>query len=175
MTATTKEQSQRLLECGVDPATADMCWTRFESDGEVSERLGVMDEYAYEASSLRPILAWSLAALLSLLPARIYNKESDNEESDDEEPRYDQYWFALGKVDFKETDEYEAQYTPASLTLETLADFRRDNPIEACVCMVEWLVAHGYQLSGIEKGGHGRKEWGAPEEEVFIIKLGDRV
>lgn len=23
--------------------------------------------------------------------------------------------------------------------------------------------------------GHGRKEWGAPEEEVFIIKLGERV
>lgn len=23
--------------------------------------------------------------------------------------------------------------------------------------------------------GHGRKEWGAPEEEVFIIKLGERL
>lgn len=142
MTATTKEQSQRLLECGVDPATADMCWTRFESDGEASERLGVMDEYAYEVSSLRPIPAWSLTAILALLPARIVDEATDYE-----------YWVALYKVDFKGTDEYEVQYTPGPLAFETLASIRRDSPIEACVCMVEWLVKNGYKLNGAEKGG----------------------
>ena len=58
--ATTKEQSRRLLACGVSPDTADMCWTRFEPDGE-----------KYEFASLSPIPAWSLSALLGLLPKEI--------------------------------------------------------------------------------------------------------
>ena len=70
--ATTPSQSRRLLECGVDPKTADMVWTYFESDGEQYERLDVMSEYAYEVSSLKPIPAWSLSTLLSLIPPIIY-------------------------------------------------------------------------------------------------------
>ena len=69
--ATTKEQSRRLLACGVSPDTADMCWTRFESDGEKYEQLSVMDESTYEFASLSPIPAWSLSALLGLLPKEI--------------------------------------------------------------------------------------------------------
>ena len=70
--ATTSSQSRRLLECGVDPKTADMVWTRFESDGEQYERLDVMSEDAYEVSSLKPAPAWSLSALLALIPQTIY-------------------------------------------------------------------------------------------------------
>ena len=69
--ATTKEQSRLLLACGVSPDTADMCWTRFESDGEKYEQLSVMDESTYEFASLSPIPAWSLSALLGLLPKEI--------------------------------------------------------------------------------------------------------
>ena len=37
--ATTSEQSARLLRCGVSADTADMVWTRFESDGENTSNL----------------------------------------------------------------------------------------------------------------------------------------
>lgn len=133
MTATTKEQSQRLLECGVDPATADMCWTRFESDGEVSERLGVMDEYAYEASSLRPIPAWSLSALLALLPKIIL---SDGHK----------YWLDIAPMDYGEL--WSIGYY-----CRTIKGLSRDTGlIECAVQEIEWLAANGYQLNDTEKG-----------------------
>ena len=69
--ATIKEQSDRLIACGVSIDTADMVWSHFESDGEKYEQLGVMDESAYEVASLNPTPAWSLSRLLDILPKHL--------------------------------------------------------------------------------------------------------
>lgn len=153
--ATTKDQSQRLLECGINPKTSDLWLILSEYKPYYCVNTGTKPGALH-------IPAWSLTALLALIPARIYPEKPENEEPEDEypydeeseEPMYDQYWFALAKMDFKETetDEYEVQYTPASLAFQTLVDFRLDSPIEACVCMVEWLVKNDYKLNEIEKG-----------------------
>lgn len=76
--ATTQDQSVRLLRCGVSADTADMVWTRFESDGEKYEQLSVMNESAYEVASLTPIPAWSLSSLLGLLPKEICDESGDD-------------------------------------------------------------------------------------------------
>lgn len=135
--ATTSEQSQRLLRCGVPADTADMVWTRFESDGEKYEQLSVMDESAYEVASLTPIPAWSLSALMTkILPSNIRYKghtslleiTSSNWQSDE------QIWEVAYDIDL---------------------GVDASDPIEACVLMVEKLVANGYKLNGCpcrEKG-----------------------
>ena len=57
---TSIEQSQKLIELGIDITTADMCW------------LYVNEEYFYEvkdgALDEEDIPAWSLSALLGLIP-----------------------------------------------------------------------------------------------------------
>lgn len=132
--ATTSSQSRRLLECGVDPKTADMVWTRFESDGEQYERLDVMDGFAYEISALRPIPAWSLSTLLSLLPKEIYDESGDS------------FYFSLAK-EFPLSEEYGAAYIPCWDKGDALVRKRDNDPIEACVQLIEWLTANNYQLN----------------------------
>lgn len=139
--ATTKEQSARLLQCGVDPDTADMVWTHFESDGEQYERLDVMSEDAYEVSSLKPIPAWSLSALLGLLP-HIIEVDDDNE-----------HYFSLAQ-DYPASEDYSAVYLECwSVDHDAIVRKRDKSPIEACVQLIEWLSANNYKLNGIEKGG----------------------
>lgn len=133
-TATTKEQSVRLLQCGVDPKTADMVWTHFESDDEQYERLDVMSEYAYEVSSLKPIPAWSLSALLALLPKEIYDESGDG------------FYFSLAK-EFPLSEEYGAAYIPCWDKGDAIVRKRDNDPIEACVQMIEWLTANNYKLN----------------------------
>lgn len=141
--ATTQDQSARLLRCEVSPDTADMCWTRFESDGEKYEQLSVMDESAYEVASLTPIPAWSLSSLLGLLPKEIKVDESPY----DEIQKYGLliYPYMGGwQVDYQYCEDDECH----CLKCVYGADL-----IEACVKAIEWLTANGYQLNGIEKGG----------------------
>ena len=58
---TTIEQSQKLIELGIDRNTADMCWQNNEFP------IGFNDEDA--------VPAWSLAALFKLLPKSIEGAE----------------------------------------------------------------------------------------------------
>lgn len=135
--ATTKAQSQRLLRCGVPAESADMCRTHFESDGQKYEQLGVMDEYAYEYASLNPIPAWSLSALLGLIPHTI--------EVDDDTECY----FCLAK-DYPASEDYSAAYLECwSFEHESVARIRDKSPIEACVQLIEWLTENGYKLNKI--------------------------
>lgn len=75
--ATTPSQSRRLLQCGVDPETADMSWVRGAanvSDGDLSLHPYLrMQRINWQSmrgrSEITP--AWSLSALLALLPKEI--------------------------------------------------------------------------------------------------------
>lgn len=134
--ATTKDQGERLLRCGVSADTADMVWTRFESDGEKYEQMGVMDESSYEVASLNPIPAWSLSALLGLLPKEIFDESGDD------------FYFSLAK-EFPLSGEYGAAYIPCWHQGDAIVRKRDNNPIEACVQLIEWLTNNGYKLNEI--------------------------
>lgn len=128
--ATDKSQSQRLIACGVDPKTADLVWTHFESDGEKYEKLDVMDEYAYEAACLDPVPALSLSVLLSFLPTPIFTENRK------------QFAMAIKRNKSVWFVSYEN-------THEILFQSHSDNPIGAVVRAIEELTAHGHQLNEV--------------------------
>lgn len=129
--ATTKDQSQRLLRCGVSADTADMA--RYEDD-EVS-----MMPWDWTTGSYGGTFpAWSLSALLSLLPTSILS------------PMGNEYMLELSKL--RMHDAWEVQWVNARNRFETYDkhhNFHRlwdESPIEACVKAVEWLTAGGHML-----------------------------
>lgn len=132
--STNKEQSDRLLRCGVPADTADMCWTRFESDGEKYELLSVMDESAYEFASLSPIPAWSLSALLGLLPFKIHSV------------RYE-YWLDIAPMDYGKQWSIGYYCMDKPKVIKGLT--HTDSLIECAVQEIEWLTSNGYKLNEI--------------------------
>lgn len=70
--ATSIEQSKKLLELGLKRETADMFWRHCNLDNH--DYLITIDEYEkiYEANTP----AWSLNALLKLLPQKIYHNHN---------------------------------------------------------------------------------------------------
>lgn len=64
MISTTIEQSQHLLELGLDPKTADMVWVRYAAGGY---RLEVLHRELFERIMETDIAAWSLTALLEVM------------------------------------------------------------------------------------------------------------
>ncbi len=144
--ATTKGQSARLLQCGVDPETADMHWygaivprggsltsppepseewdlfnTPYVFMPEEMQKAKLMEDY----NEITP--AWSLSALLGLVPKTLpngfeFNIEFDH--SDTSEP----WWITYA----------DERYWQC---------FSDKSPIEACVKAIEWLAANNYKLN----------------------------
>ena len=112
--ATTKEQSRRLLACGVPADTADMMFTPHNTLST--------EPYKEALKDIGYIPVWSLSALLSIMPDL-------------------EHCFSLWK--FEEDDTYAADATMVN------PDFRVDanDPIEACVGLIEILHANGYKLN----------------------------
>ena len=113
---TTIEQSQKLIELGIDVNTADMYWWY----GGKIHYVEAMDDGDFNKESDIP--AWSLTALLGLMPDRLYI-------NDDEE-----YWFKLDNVGglyrcYYEEDEFEYD----------LSFFDGEEPIDVLFNMVIWL------------------------------------
>lgn len=140
--ATTSEQSQRLLRCGVSADTADMIETRL---GNLLNRT-----QDFPVDETKETLVWSLSALLGLLP-----KEID----------IDGYPYRIS-IYFESPDEpvignqWCLYYKPKKHNEKSRIDdvpMYAPDLIECAVLMVEWLTANNYKLNGIEKGGskHG--------------------
>ena len=149
--ATTKEQSARLLQCGVDPETADMSWVRGAanvSDGNLSLHPYLrMQRINWQSmrgrSEITP--AWSLSALLALLPEKIEGG----------------YWLTIQKCSrgknasvhygiayFKcKWDNPEDISNSTITTLGRLKYFTDRDLIECAVLMIEWLTANNYKLN----------------------------
>lgn len=70
-TTLTIEQSQKLIELGVDPILASKCRVQHEADFEVEYRIVSHDEFCYEMASLDPQPIFDLSDLLSILPKEI--------------------------------------------------------------------------------------------------------
>lgn len=139
--ATTKEQSDRLLKCGVPAESADMCWM----GGFVEAMLGqwlldsAMKGEERTAADFDLSPAFSLSRLLSLLPKRI------------ERGAWSSYTLSL----ICDGCFWDLAYSYARYCGEDddLVLFEDVDPIEVCVKAVEWLTANGHQLNVIEKGG----------------------
>lgn len=141
--ATTKEQSRRLLDCGVPAETADM---HIDNYGELWAS-PYKDNQRKDEKDFTP--AWSLSALCGLLPKELndfpftkwYEPFQDGWDISDKESECtingevklyfsDKTW----AVDY-DWDGFEGRL-PQS-----------DNPIEACVLAIELLRANGYKLN----------------------------
>lgn len=82
MIATTIEQSKHLLELGLDSSTADMCWVKdytgqwvLITDTQINIRSRLEGMYEYSGfqwqEHIAIIPAWSLSALLEVMPSNI--------------------------------------------------------------------------------------------------------
>ena len=158
MIATDKSQSQRLLACGVSPDTADMYWhgaivpsggsltsmpepseewvlcvTPYSCMPEEMQTAKLMEDY----NEIVP--AWSLSALLGLLPTAILS------------PMGNKYMLELSSL--RMHDAWEVQWFNGREKFRTYDKqkvFHKlwdKSPIEACVKAIEWLTANGYKLN----------------------------
>ncbi|MCM1142099.1 MAG: hypothetical protein NC453_26310 [Muribaculum sp.] len=139
--ATNPEQSNRLIACGVDLTTADMCWT---------QRTHRIDVYPIKRSLQKANLwlgypckrvleddeqridtpAWSLSAVIRLLPSGI----KDDNYYFDEISNYTLliYPYMQGwQVEYKYCKDDECH------CLKCIHDAEL---VEACVRMIEWLI-----------------------------------
>jgi hypothetical protein len=111
---TTLEQSKKLIELGIDANTADMYW---DYDVQKHEYYPMVMDEQFDDTCVR---AWSLAALLGVLPMIRKGEDTANP-------------FIAKTPD----GEYYIVY--ATLTKEVYDSSMYDNPIDACVAMIENL------------------------------------
>lgn len=128
--STTKEQSDRLIACGISSETADMMFTPHNTLSTDPYK-SVLKDRGYSP-------AWSLSALLELLPKFIPDAGGD-------------FSYAL-KVQPCNLPGWTVCYYAYSLD-KGKGYHRSEDVIEACVQLIEWLTANGYKLNEIEKGG----------------------
>lgn len=127
--ATDKNQSTRLLSAGVKPETADMC-------------IGSATGKLYTTICKEDIPAWSLSALLSLLPKEIdidgYPYRISIYFENEKEPVIGNQWCLYYKPK-KHNEKSRIDDVPMYAT----------DLIECAVLMVEWLTRHNYKLNEI--------------------------
>lgn len=149
MIATTQEQGDRLLRCGVSADTADMSWRTIlcPSNDEpwADPQLSVLSYSAakdiYGDDYVEP--AWSLSALLGLLPKEIdidgYPYRISIYFENPDEPVIGNQWCLFYKP---------KKNTEKSCYIDDVPMYATDL-IECAVLMVEWLTRHNYKLNGL--------------------------
>ena len=131
--ATDKSQSDRLLECGVSAESADMMITPHNTLSAEPYN-NVLKERGY-------CPAWSIGCLLWLLPKEIPT-DKGTAKLRLRVARESERWIV----------DYWTWNSPKN-TSRCKWNFRDNDPIEACVQLIEWLAENGYALNGFEKGG----------------------
>lgn len=138
--ATTKGQSDRLLRCGVPADTADMSIRTITEPmikdiAEWETPLLLTMPYSsakdiYRGDYIEP--AWSLSALLGLLPFKIHSGKYE-------------YWLDIAPMD------YGKQWSIGYYCMEKPRVIKglthTDSLIECAVQEIEWLSKNGYKLN----------------------------
>ena len=122
--ATTKGQSDRLLRCGVSADTADMHWDNKTLDEPFLDTGEVTDK--------RDTPAWSLSALLGLLPFKIHSVKYE-------------YWLDIAPMDYGRQWSIGYYCTEKPRVIKGLT--HTDSLIECAVQEIEWLTANGCKLN----------------------------
>lgn len=141
--ATNKEQSARLLRCGVSADTADMSWRTILcpsndepwADPQLSPLPYSEAKDIYGDDYIEP--AWSLSALCEVLPREIKVDPSPY----DEIQRY-----GLLIYPYMGGWQVEYQYCEDDECYCLKCVYGTD-PIEACVQLIEWLMENNYKLN----------------------------
>jgi hypothetical protein len=154
-TATTREQSTRLLKCGVPAESADMCYQHIDdcvnnTDKPIcnthKEQYNTLIGYGFGDSRIHITPAWSLGCLLGLMPKEI---------------KIDGYPYRIS-IYYEDSDEsvignqWCLYYKPKKHNEKSRVDdvpMYAPDLIECAVQMIIWLINYGYKLNGIEKGG----------------------
>lgn len=123
--STTQEQSARLLRCGVLTDTADMMFTPHNTLSTEPYKEALKDRGC--------IPAWSLSALLGLLPFKIHSGKYE-------------YWLDVAPINFGTQWSIGYYCTEKPKVIKGLT--RAYNLIECAVQEIEWLSDNGYKLKG---------------------------
>ena len=122
--STTQDQSARLLQCEVSADTADMMFTPHNTLSTEPYKEALKDR------GYTP--AWSLSALLGLLPFKIHSCKYE-------------YWLDIAPIN------YGKQWSIGYYCIEKPKVIKglthTDNLIECAVQEIEWLTANGYKLN----------------------------
>lgn len=148
--ATTKEQSDRLLKCGASAESADMCYQFIDdcvnnTDKPIcntpKEQYNTLIGYGFGDSRIHITPAWSLSALLGLLPKEIdidgYPYRISIYFESPDEPVIGNQWCLFYKP--KKHNEKSHYIDDVPMYAPAL--------IECSILMIEWLVANGYKLN----------------------------
>lgn len=148
--ATTRKQSARLLQCGVSAESADMCYQFIDecynnADNPIcstpKEQYATVSGYGFGDHRIHITPAWSLNALLSLLPKEIaiggYTYRISIYFENPDEPVLGNQWCLYYKPKKKHNGK------------SRIDDVPRYAPdlIECAVLMIEWLTANNYKLN----------------------------
>lgn len=129
--ATTREQSDRLLKCGLSAYTADM--TLSYCKGGFYELMAT--PFHYGCFNEEDVPAWSLSALLGLLPLKIHSGKYE-------------YWLDIAPMD------YGKQWSIGYYCMEKPKVIKglthTDSLIECAVQEIEWLSKNGYKPTNNE-------------------------
>ena len=145
MIGTTKEQSEHLLELGLDPKTADMFW-KFSAlivNNDITGKIGLRFQDCLDVGRADgAIPAWSLSALLEVMPKELvnvgYNKKGEQVVS-----------FAKLIIDTFIVDERSMWRIGYKGKRRYWVKCYSDTPIRAAWDMIGFLIRQGY----IKKGG----------------------
>ena len=124
--STTKEQAARLLKCEVSTDTADMMFTPHNTLSTEPYKEALKDR------GYTP--AWSLSALLGLLPFKIHSGKYE-------------YWLDIAPMDYGKQWSIGYYCMEKPKVIKGLT--RADSLIECAVQEFEWLTANGYKLNEI--------------------------
>lgn len=138
---TSVEQSKKLIELGLDPESADMCY-HFPDIQEHNYALCLPWEKVHLTEKENSLPCWSVGALFDLFP--IFT-----------EPTAFSCKVSVPTIHHL-SNEYEIIYEGdyefpmiISDNIASVVSFKRGNLIDACYEMVVWLLENGY----IKKGG----------------------
>lgn len=126
--ATTREQSDRLLKCGLSAYTADM--TLSYCKGGFYELMAT--PFHYGCFNEEDVPAWSLSALLGLLPFKIHSGKYE-------------YWLDIAPMDYGRQWSIGYYCTEKPRVIKGLT--HTDSLIECAVQEIEWLTSNGYKLN----------------------------
>lgn len=124
MISTNQEQAARLLQCGVSADTADMMFTPHNTLST--------EPYKETLKDRGYIPAWSLSALLELLPSKIHSGKYE-------------YWLDIAPMDYGKQWSIGYYCMEKPKVIKGLT--RMDSLIECAVQEIEWLTANGYKLN----------------------------
>lgn len=126
--STNKEQSDRLLKCGVQAESADMYINNYDELWAAPFK----DCARKKEEGFAP--AWSLSALLGLLPFKIHSGKYE-------------YWLDIAPMDYGKQWSIGYYCTEKPRVIKGLT--HTDSLIECAVQEIEWLTSNGYKLNEI--------------------------